>query len=110
MKKETSENKKERTNENTIIIVQSYKLFWQCTVFPGLLVSAASFHGFRLKKVARDEIPLIVLLLRHGESTANVDPAVYESTPDHAIPLSERGQRMTDIAGAKRIFLSNRLF
>ena len=24
MKKETSENKKERTNENTIIIVQSY--------------------------------------------------------------------------------------
>ena len=58
-----------------------------------------------MRKVARDEIPLIVLLLRHGESTANVDPAVYESTPDHAIPLSERGQRMTDIAGATRTYI-----
>jgi broad specificity phosphatase PhoE len=59
----------------------------------------APFFGLRLRKADRDEIPLIVLLLRHGESTANVDPAVYESTPDHAIPLSERGQKMTDIAG-----------
>ena len=26
---------------------------------------------------------------------------MYESTPDHAIPLSERGQKMTDIAGKR---------
>jgi 2,3-bisphosphoglycerate-dependent phosphoglycerate mutase len=57
--------------------------------------------GFHLKKADREDIPLIVLLLRHGESTANVDPAVYESTPDHAIPLSERGVKMTDAAGNK---------
>ena len=65
----------------------------------GLSISFAPLFGFRLTKADGDEIPLIVLLLRHGESTANVDPAVYESTPDHAIPLSQRGQMMTDVAG-----------
>ena len=65
----------------------------------GLSISLAPLFGFRLTKADGDEIPLIVLLLRHGESTANVDPAVYESTPDHAIPLSQRGQMMTDVAG-----------
>ena len=67
----------------------------------GLSISIAPLFGFRLRKVDRDEIPLIVLLLRHAESTANVDPSVYESTPDHAIPLSDRGHKMTDIAGEK---------
>lgn len=62
-------------------------------------MSALPLFGICLRKVEREEIPLIVLLLRHGESTANVDPAVYESTPDHAIPLSDRGQKMTDVAG-----------
>ena len=68
-------------------------------IIEGVLVFEAPRFGFRLRKVERDEVPLIILLLRHGESSANVDPSVYESTPDHAIPLSERGQKMTEAAG-----------
>jgi len=39
----------------------------------------------------RGEVPLVILCVRHCQSTANVDAAVYETTPDHAIPLSDVG-------------------
>lgn len=32
-----------------------------------------------------------ILLVRHGESIANLDKTVHLTTPDHAIPLSELG-------------------
>lgn len=57
----------------------------------GILLAVIPIYVFRLKKAKKfGDIPLIVLLLRHGESTANRDPSVYETTPDHIIPLSER--------------------
>lgn len=34
-----------------------------------------------------------ILLVRHGESLANVDRSVYLSTADHAVPLSDRRSR-----------------
>lgn len=40
-----------------------------------------------------------IYLIRHGESQGNVDQAVYRSTPDHAIPLSEQGMRHASAAG-----------
>jgi hypothetical protein len=68
----------------------------------GVIIAFAPLLGFYVVRQSTPrEIPLVILLLRHGESTANVDPAVYETTPDHAIPLSERGQAQTLKAGAK---------
>jgi broad specificity phosphatase PhoE len=41
-----------------------------------------------------------ILLVRHGESMGNVDPAVHATTADHAVPLSERGLAQAREAGA----------
>ncbi|MFI2424215.1 histidine phosphatase family protein [Streptomyces sp. NPDC018955] len=35
--------------------------------------------------------PRRIVLVRHGESTGNVDDSVYEREPDHALALTERG-------------------
>jgi 2,3-bisphosphoglycerate-dependent phosphoglycerate mutase len=40
-----------------------------------------------------------ILLVRHGESEANVDRSVHTRLPDHAIPLSDRGRAQADAAG-----------
>ena len=40
-----------------------------------------------------------VYLVRHGQSTANVNKAVHYEMPDHAIPLSELGKRQAVAAG-----------
>eukprot|EP01134_Creolimax_fragrantissima_P004643 CFRG4643T1 len=40
-----------------------------------------------------------ILLVRHGVSTANLDPSVYEHTPDHRIPLAPEGKTMARKAG-----------
>lgn len=40
-----------------------------------------------------------ILLVRHGESLGNVDQTVYTTTPDHAVPLSERGVEQAREAG-----------
>ena len=40
-----------------------------------------------------------ILLVRHGESLGNVDPAVHTTTADHAVPLSERGHEQAREAG-----------
>jgi len=41
-----------------------------------------------------------ILLVRHGESLGNVDPRVHATTPDHAVPLSDRGHDQARQAGA----------
>ncbi len=43
--------------------------------------------------------PRRIVLLRHGESLANLDGAVYEHTPDHAIALSPTGTEQSRKAG-----------
>ncbi len=40
-----------------------------------------------------------ILLVRHGESTGNLDPTIYAQTPDHAVPLSAAGRRQAAGAG-----------
>jgi 2,3-bisphosphoglycerate-dependent phosphoglycerate mutase len=40
-----------------------------------------------------------LLLIRHGESMGNVDPAIHRHTADHAIPLSPRGREQARAAG-----------
>lgn len=39
------------------------------------------------------------MLLRHGESEANVDPTLFERMPDHAIPLTETGREQAVAMG-----------
>ena len=38
--------------------------------------------------------PRRIILVRHGESQANVDPQVYMHTPDNKIPLTKEGEKM----------------
>lgn len=40
-----------------------------------------------------------ILLVRHGESEANVDRSVHQTIPDHAISLSPRGREQAANAG-----------
>lgn len=40
-----------------------------------------------------------ILLVRHGESIANIDQSVYVNIADHAIPLSEEGLNQAKAAG-----------
>lgn len=46
--------------------------------------------------------PRRIVLVRHGESTGNVDDSVYEREPDHALALTERGWQQAEETG-KRI-------
>ncbi|MDI1458580.1 histidine phosphatase family protein [Streptomyces sp. NPDC003388] len=43
--------------------------------------------------------PRRIVLVRHGESTGNVDDSVYEREPDHALALTERGLRQAEETG-----------
>ena len=43
--------------------------------------------------------PRRIFLVRHGESVANVDLRVYETVPDHRIPLTPRGHQQARGAG-----------
>ncbi|MFY1679155.1 MULTISPECIES: histidine phosphatase family protein [unclassified Streptomyces] len=43
--------------------------------------------------------PRRIVLVRHGESTGNVDDSVYEKVPDHALGLTSRGRRQAAAAG-----------
>ncbi len=42
-----------------------------------------------------------ILLVRHGESMGNVDPAIHATTADHAVPLSDRGHEQAREVGCK---------
>lgn len=45
--------------------------------------------------------PQRIILLRHGLSNANVDPLVYERTPDHMIALTAEGIDQARIVGQR---------
>jgi broad specificity phosphatase PhoE len=40
-----------------------------------------------------------IFLVRHGESEGNVNPGIYKTVPDHAIPLTQNGCIMAQDAG-----------
>ena len=63
-------------------------------------VFAVLFFVF-IKRWTHKKADLLVLLVRHCQSTANVDASVYESMPDHAIPLSDLGIKTTLELGTK---------
>ena len=43
--------------------------------------------------------PKRIILVRHGESQGNADPNHYETTPDHALHLTEEGRVQAQVAG-----------
>ncbi|MFC6156803.1 histidine phosphatase family protein [Kribbella jiaozuonensis] len=43
--------------------------------------------------------PMRIVLIRHGESEANLDKTVYERIPDHAVPLTPHGHEQAVKAG-----------
>ncbi|MEU4655448.1 histidine phosphatase family protein [Streptomyces sp. NPDC023723] len=45
--------------------------------------------------------PRRIVLVRHGESTGNLDDSVYEREPDHALGLTEQGRREAGRTGEK---------
>ncbi|MFC9117004.1 MULTISPECIES: histidine phosphatase family protein [Streptomyces] len=45
--------------------------------------------------------PRRIVLVRHGESTGNVDDTVYEREPDHALGLTERGRKQAEATGER---------
>ncbi|CAM5460928.1 2,3-bisphosphoglycerate-dependent phosphoglycerate mutase [Streptomyces glaucescens] len=45
--------------------------------------------------------PRRIVLVRHGESTGNVDDSVYEREPDHALALTERGRQQAEETGKR---------
>ncbi len=44
--------------------------------------------------------PNRIILVRHGESLANVDDAIYETVPDHRIGLTAKGIEQAQATGA----------
>jgi len=58
--------------------------------------------AFLMAEAARELLPPRVILVRHGESEGNVDPAVYRHKPDNAVELTEAGSQQALEAG-KRI-------
>ena len=45
-------------------------------------------------------LPHRLVLVRHGESLGNVDDTAYTRIPDPQIPLTERGRKQAQLAGA----------
>jgi len=45
--------------------------------------------------------PHRIVLVRHGESEGNHDDTIYERVPDHALALTERGQRQAEATGER---------
>lgn len=43
--------------------------------------------------------PRQIIMVRHGQSLANVDPSIYNRVPDYRIPLTEEGQAQAKQAG-----------
>jgi broad specificity phosphatase PhoE len=43
--------------------------------------------------------PKRIILVRHGESQGNAEPGHYETTPDHALHLTETGRKQSRLAG-----------
>lgn len=45
--------------------------------------------------------PKRIILIRHGESEANVNPHLFASVPDYAIELTEKGREQALNAGKR---------
>lgn len=73
----------------------------------------AQFLAYRSWKTKRNLLrrPRRIILIRHGESEANVDSSVYARVPDNKIGLSSRGaaqaldagRRLREIVGDERV-------
>src|SRR5438128_9772570 len=49
--------------------------------------------------------PRLIILIRHGQSEANVDLSIHRTVPDHRINLTELGVQQATQAGQKLLEL-----
>jgi len=54
-----------------------------------------------LKKRKNKKRPTRIILIRHGESQANINPIIYDTIPDNKIELSENGKEQAINAGKR---------
>ena len=52
-----------------------------------------------VSKTAWDEMPERIVLMRHGQSEANVDPSILATKPDNLVELTARGREQALAAG-----------
>jgi broad specificity phosphatase PhoE len=52
--------------------------------------------------------PRRIVLVRHGESQGNIDDAIYETVPDHALTLTAKGvEQATEVGRRLRAYLKD---
>ncbi len=52
-------------------------------------------------KIKLSRRPFRIIFVRHGESVANIDPTIYNTTPEYNIGLTEKGKEQAKAAGQK---------
>ena len=77
------------------------------TFLGGCLFSGRT-AGRAVRRRSTDVLPMAVtnrprriILVRHGESQGNVDDAIYETVPDHALTLTPKGLEQATEAGRR---------
>lgn len=80
----------------TIAFIVLFFLFKDKILFHLSFYFMKSIHAFHHSKR-----PKRILLVRHGQSQANIDVSLYETTPDNRIPLTEQGKNQAREAGKK---------
>lgn len=82
------------------IFVQS-GLGFLCLILALYLRLEGKIEKLDIKQKSRERRPHRIILIRHGESEGNIDPALYGSIPDNLIRLSEAGIQQAKQAGIK---------
>jgi len=57
--------------------------------------------GTEFRRYTKRRRPRRIILVRHGQSLANVDESVYAKVPDGRIPLTEQGEQQAREAGTR---------
>jgi broad specificity phosphatase PhoE len=91
------------SSKNTQILVSAggafilSSLFWLRPLLKKLSLKMldSARHGLRMKRPKR------IILIRHGESEANIDRSLYCTIPDNKISLTEKGKSQANEAAEK---------
>ena len=80
-----------------IFIARKYKLYRKIIGYISFQLVLNSFKFIRRNRPKR------IIILRHGQTTANLDSVVYSQIPDNQIPLTETGKKQAQNLGKKLV-------
>lgn len=85
------------------LVARRRKLLKQPAVrtLTGLRTWVANYLQSELRRQKWEQMPERIILLRHGESEANVNPSILAKRPDNVIGLTERGREQAAGAGER---------